>query len=219
MTTDSSTSQTTSQPVADASAPAIAAAPAPAATEPVNVELAAPAAAPPVTTAQAAPAAQAAPTAQAQPTLPDAYTIKAPQGQTFDPAIAAALTPAFKAAGLTQEKADGIVSAFLESQAKLPERLLARDLEVTMKDPELGQLNWGKTQGMVNQALAAFTTPQFRQQLEQWGIGNNVEFVRVFAAIGKAMRGDTPERGSPSSVSDESMADRMYRRAAKPNIQ
>lgn len=96
---------------------------------------------------------------------------------------------------------------------------MARDLEVTMKDPELGQLNWGKTQGMVNEALGAFTTPQFRQKLERWGIANDVEFVRVFASIGKAMRGDNPERGSPSSVSDESMADRMYRKAAKPNIQ
>jgi hypothetical protein len=129
------------------------------------------------------------------------------------------LSPAFKAAGLTQDKVDGIVGAFLESQAKLPERLMARDLEVTMKDPELGGMNWGKTQGMVNEALGAFTTPQFRQKLERWGIANDVEFVRVFAAVGKAMRGDTAERGSPSTASDESMADRMYRKAAKPNIQ
>lgn len=134
---------------------------------------------------------------------------------TADPAIAAALSPAFKAAGLTQDKVDGIVSTFLEFQAGLPARMLAHDLEVTMKDPEIGGLNWGKTQGMINEALAAFTTPEFRSKLERWGIGNDLEFVRVFASIGKAMRGDSPTRGHPSTIEPESRADRMYGRAQK----
>jgi hypothetical protein len=219
VTTDSSPSQTPSTPAPDANAPAtpVAAAPAPAATAPVKVELAAPAAAP-VAPTQATPA-QAAPVAADAPTLPDTYTFKAAPGQTVDPALVSALSPAFKAAGLTQEKVDGIVSGFQQFQTQLVPQLMAKDLEATMKDPELGQLNWGKTQGYVNEALAAFTTPQFRQQLGQWGVANNLEFVRVFAAIGKAMRGDSPERGSPSTASDETMADRMYRKAAKPNIQ
>lgn len=222
MTTDSSTSQTPSTPaVPDASTPAPAAAPAP--VVPVKVEIpAAPAAdSKPAVTAEPVAAKPAEPVVPAvvAPVIPDTYEIKPPKGQAVDPAIVAALSPAFKAAGLTQENANGIVSAFLDSQAELPKRLLARDLEVTMKDPELGQLNWGKTQGMVNEALGAFTTPEFRHKLERWGIANDLEFVRVFASIGKAMRGDTPTRGSPTSVSDESMADRMYRKAAKPGIQ
>lgn len=153
------------------------------------------------------------------PVIPDLYELKGAKGEAVDPAIAKALSPALKAAGLTAEKANGIVSAFLESQAELPKRMLARDLEVTMKDPEIGGLNWGKSQGMINEALTAFTTPAFRQKLERWGIANDLEFVRVFASIGKAMRGDIPERGSPTSVSDESMADRMYRKAVKPGVQ
>lgn len=147
--------------------------------------------------------------------IPDLYEIK---GST-DPEIAAAMSPALKAAGLTQEKADGIVSSFLQFQAQLPKQLLARDLEVTMKDPEIGGLNWGKTQGNINEALTAFTTLAFRQKLERWGIANDLEFVRVFASIGKAMRGDVPTRGSPASASDESVADRMYRKAVKPGVQ
>ena len=147
------------------------------------------------------------------PALPDLYEIK---GST-DPAFAKALSPAFKAAGLTQEKADGIVSTFLQFQAQMPQQLLARDLEVVMKDPELGGLNWGKTQGQINEALTAFTTPEFRQKLERWGIANDLEFVRVFASIGKAMRGDSPSRGEPTTMQAESRADRIYGRAQKIN--
>lgn len=221
-TTDtSSTSQTSSPPADSGASPAAAvAAVEPAAVVPAKVETPAAVAAPveiPVVEASKEPAA-AAPVVAA-PVIPDLYELKGAKGETVDPTVAKALSPALKAAGLTAEKANSLVSAFLESQAEAPKRMLARDLEVTMKDPEIGGMNWGKTQGMINEALSAFTTPEFRSKLERWGIANDLEFVRVFASIGKAMRGDVPTRGSPSSISDESMADRMYRRAVKPGVQ
>lgn len=123
--------------------------------------------------------------------------------------------PIFKDLKLPKATGEKLVTAFLEYTKALPAKMLARDLEVTMKDPVLGQLNWGKTQGTVNEALAAFTTPEFRQKLERWGIANDLEFVRVFAGIGRAMRGDSAARGSPTTASEESVADRLYGRAQK----
>lgn len=125
------------------------------------------------------------------------------------------MTSAFKAANLTQAQLNSILPAFLEYQRGQPARMLAADVETLKKDPELGMMNFGKTQGLVNDALAAFTTPQFRQKLERWGIANDLEFVRVFAAVGKAMRGDTPASGQPNTAGDESLADRIYGRAKK----
>ena len=241
-TSDSSqaTSQTSSQPaVSDQGAPAAvapapaAAVPGPAAAAPAKVETPPATAAPAVTApepkpaeATADPAKPAEPTkAVAAPVIPETYTlpeIKDGNGKAIalNPELLSTMAPAFKATGLNQDAVNGLVKTFIDYQTTaLPKQMLARDLEVTMKDPELGGMNWGKTQGAVNEALGAFTTPEFRQKLERWGIANDLEFVRVFASIGRAMRGDVAVRGSPSTVSDESMADRMYRKAVKPNIQ
>lgn len=88
--------------------------------------------------------------------------------------------------------------------------MLERDLEVTMKDPEIGGMNYGRTQAQVNAALAAFTDTEFRQFVAKAGIANRLEFVRVFARIGKAMQGDTPARGGPDGMPATSRAERMY---------
>lgn len=158
--------------------------------------------------------------APAAPAIPETYELKIPTGDAykgfkFDEALSPAMTPVFKAAKLTQEQVDALVPGFLEYQRTAPTRMLARDLQVTLKDPQLGGMNWGKTQGEVNEALAAFTTPEFRQKLERWGIANDLEFVRVFAAVGRAMRGDTAASGSPTTAAEESQADRIYGRAKK----
>jgi hypothetical protein len=128
----------------------------------------------------------------------------------IDPALVPALTPALKKAGLTQAQLQTVADSFLEFQAKTPARLLERDLEVTMKDPDIGGLNYGRTQGHVTAALNAFTHPEFRTLLAKSGLANNLEFVRVFERIGKAMHGDTPARGSPDGAPPLTTAEKLY---------
>lgn len=115
---------------------------------------------------------------------------------------------------MTQAQVDLVAKSFVSFQQGMPARMLAQDLEVTMKDATLGGLNWGKTQGYVNDALTAFTTPEFRGQLERWGVANNLEFVRVFCSIGRAMRGDSIPKGNPTTA-ETSVADRIYGRATR----
>lgn len=219
-------------PAAAASAPASTAVPAASDTSASSPAAAAPAIAPaqppdkpaagavPPASADApkpgeAPAA-AAPPPPAAPVVPETYVLPQLEGVQIDPAVLPVMAPAFKAAGLTQAQVDQVAKTFLEFQQKAPARMLATDLEVTMKDPSLGGLNWGRTQSYVNDALVAFTTPEFRGQLERWGVANNLEFVRVFESIGRAMRGDTIPRGNPTTA-EESVADRIYGRAKKVN--
>lgn len=152
---------------------------------------------------------------QQKPVLPETYTITPPEGVKVDDSFVAAMSPAFKDAALTQEQVNKLAGTFIGYQQGLVKQMLTRDLEVTMKDPDLGGMNWGKTQGYINDALAAFTTPEFRSKLEAWGVANDLEFVRVFAAVGRAMRGDVPARGQPTSAAEESVADRIYGRAKK----
>lgn len=147
--------------------------------------------------------------------MPETYAFVLPQTDAFkgielNAAALPAMAPAFKEAGITQAQLDKILPAFVQFQMAQPAAMLARDYEVLAKDATLGSMNLGKTQGYVNDALAAYTTPEFRQKLERWGIANDLEFVRVFAAIGKAMRGDDPARGEPTGKEPTTRAQRLY---------
>lgn len=213
--------------------------PAPAAT-PVAPTPAVPPVTPPATETPAAPAAPvvdpaapaappeapkapeaAAPEAPPASTVPETYDIALPkvladQGLKVDAALIPALTPALKKAGMTQQQLQTVAESFIEYQSKIPAMMLERDLAVTMKDPQIGGLNYGRTQGLVNSALAAYTTPEFRTLLAQTGLANNLEFVRVFERIGRDMSGDAPARGSPDGAPQLSRAERMYGKTA-PN--
>lgn len=125
------------------------------------------------------------------------------------------MNPVFKAANLSQEQATKLVHGFVEYMQGQPARRLEADLKVTQADPQLGQLNFAKTQANVNRALAGFTDPEFRQLLERTGLANRLEFVRVFDRIGRAMAGDTAAMSQPASAPEESVADRLYNRSRK----
>lgn len=153
--------------------------------------------------------------AQQPPALPEKYELPKIEGVEYNEAVLGVMSPAFKDAKLTQGQVDTVVKTFMDYQKGIPAQILARDLEVTMKDPALGGMHWGRTQGYVNDALASFTSPEFRKQLEDWGIANNVEFVRCFERIGRAMRGDDIPGGQPTSAGETSRADRMYGKAKK----
>ena len=129
----------------------------------------------------------------------------------LDDGLIAALTPAFKAARLSAANTQKLADAFIAYQTEAVKRSLASELDRTMKDPDIGQMNWGKTLGEVNRALAAFTSPEDRKWMEQVaGVGNRLEFVRLFARIGRAMAEDRPARGSPTSAEKPSTATKLY---------
>jgi hypothetical protein len=143
--------------------------------------------------------------------VPEKYELKAPEGVKLDTALISELTPAFKELGLTASKAQKLADTFIKAQTAAHARNLASDLETTMKDPDVGQMNWGKTVGEVNRALSAFTTPEDRAWMEKVaGVGNRLEFVRLFARIGRAMAEDRPARGAPTSAEKPSRATKLY---------
>lgn len=138
------------------------------------------------------------------------YEVKAPEGMQVDPEFIPLVSPILKKHNVSNEVFQDVMGVVLKNQQDLPKRMLERDLAVTMKDPDIGGMNYGRTQGHVTAALNAFTHPEFRTLLARAGLANNLEFVRVFERIGKAMQGDTPARGSPDGAPQLSRAERMY---------
>ena len=170
-------------------------------TAPAEPALAAPAVVAPV----------AAPPVAAAPVEP-VYAIKAPQGSELDPEFMPAILPALKKSGITNEQLQTIAEGYIEFSKAIPQRMLARDLDITAKDPEIGGLRYAQTLREVTLALDSFADPEFKQFVQQAGIANRLAFVRVFQRIGSAMAraGDRPVRGEPDMAPAITTAQKLY---------
>lgn len=142
--------------------------------------------------------------------VPENYEFVLEGDAKVDSAAIQAITPALKKAGMTQAAAQELVSDFAKYQLALPAAKNASDLEAIRKDPEIGLLNFGRTQNEINQALSAFTTPAERESLSKMGMANDPALVRMFMRIGRAMSEapQTDQGGRPAEV--KTTAQRLY---------
>jgi hypothetical protein len=137
--------------------------------------------------------------------VPEKYEFKAPEGITLDPVMVEKFAPIAKELGLTQSKAQTLIDLAAEMQQRtmdgvfeMHEQRKVTWLEEAKKDPEIGADVSGKPEDSV--ALRAFNTiaqgsPGLKSMVDELGIGNHPEFLRVFYKIGKNMREDTFEGG------------------------
>lgn len=137
--------------------------------------------------------------------VPEKYEFKAPEGVTLDPVMIEKFAPIAKELGLNQAKAQSLIDLAAEMQQRtmdgvfeMHEQRKATWLEEAKKDPEIGADVSGKPEDSV--ALRAFNTiaqgsPGLKAMVDELGIGNHPEFLRVFYKIGKNMREDTFEGG------------------------
>lgn len=162
------------------------------------------------------------------PQIPEAYEFSMPEGMELDQGAVDRFTPVFKEAGLTQEAASKLVAAYAEHLAELggkgaeafesayAERRqseissqIEADTKALKNDPEIGGANFDRVKADVMRFIGEQGTPEFRQFIEERGIGNNPEYVRM---LHRAIRytpidqGETPagaggaERKSPEQV-------------------
>lgn len=115
--------------------------------------------------------------------VPEKYELK-----DVNPSLLAAVTPLFKEMGITSDKAQALATVVAEHNKAMIPQILARDLETLKADPQLGGLNLARTQARINDALAAFSTPQDRAELTARGLANNPVLVRMFHRIGVSMQ-------------------------------
>jgi hypothetical protein len=132
---------------------------------------------------------------------PDAYDFKVPEGFEIDSEVLEQFTGIAKQLGLTQEQAQGVV----DLQTKLIEKGEATRQEALQNaldeqasrwadeiknDPELGGAKFEETTRVALRAVQAFATDDLRLLLNESGIGNHPEMVRLFHAIGLAISED-----------------------------
>jgi|ETNvirnome_2_300_1030623.scaffolds.fasta_scaffold00986_9 hypothetical protein len=145
-----------------------------------------------------------------------------PEGMTIDKEAVKEFHPLLKDVGASQEQAQ----AFIDLQVKVSGKLMQdqRDAwaetqgkwkDAGQVDEEFGKGKYEESIGIARRAMREIGGPPLFKALEDTGMGNHPEFIRVFYRIGKAIGEDNIDFGTINQGSVKSLAERMYPTMAK----
>ena len=125
---------------------------------------------------------------------PESYEFKAPEGVQFDDAVIGAFSEVAKELNLPQDQAqkvlDKMAPVMNARQSEQLEAARAQWAEETKADKEFGGEKLNENLATAKKALDTFGTPEFRALLNESGLGNHPEVIRVFYRAGKAISED-----------------------------
>jgi len=136
-----------------------------------------------------------------------------------------AVTSVFDEAGttLTKDVAQKLVDLeasrlerFASEQAKAHEERVASWAEEAKKDKEFGGDKFEKNLVAAEQAVKALATPELRELLDNTGLGNHPEMIRLFVKLSPLVREDQgPGAGASGGGREESRAELLYGKTTK----
>lgn len=144
---------------------------------------------------------------------PERYEFKAPDGQKFDSAVIDSFSEVAKELNLSQESAQKVLDKMAPVLAERQNEQLQAAREAwaasSRSDKEFGGDRLAENLGTAKKALDAFASPELRTLLEESGLGNHPEVVRMFYRVGKAISEDgiVVGQASPQAAQD---ARRLY---------
>lgn len=151
---------------------------------------------------------------------PEQYEeFKAPEGQQYDPEVLNNFKEVAKDLNLSQEAAqkmlDKMGPVVAQRQAQQVEALRSQWAEQSTADKEFGGEKLTENLGVARKALDTFGSPELKSLLNESGLGNHPEFIRLLYRAGKAISEDsfvggapTASKGKPTSNAD--FADSLY---------
>lgn len=137
----------------------------------------------------------------------EAFTI--PEGLVMNEALLEKAGPVFKELGLTQEQAQRLVDLQAEGEVARMEAWSAQQTEwreAAVTDPEVGGKNQEEHAANVKMAIKFFKaigTPELAALLNESGLGNHVELIRVGMRGQKAIGDDTITGTKPRQVAGQ----------------
>lgn len=148
---------------------------------------------------------------------PVKYELKLPADALVDKSDLERIEADAKARGLSAEEAQSILdrensalASFVEKQKKQTEGIVTGWKKAVEADKEIGGANFPKNAEIAKRAVDRFGSQEFKQALEESGLGNHPELVRVFYKIGKAMENDEFLSGQPNSIGKKSPSELLY---------
>jgi hypothetical protein len=122
-----------------------------------------------------------------------------PEGVEVDAAALSEVTPIFKELGLTQEQAQKLVDfqakqvqAGSASQVEAYNQLMSDWQDQARNDKEFGGDRFDENISVARTALEKFGTPELKQVMEEYGIGNHPEVIRFMVKVGQLTAEDVP---------------------------
>lgn len=128
-------------------------------------------------------------------TIPEIYELISKTGQPAEDAQD--FQEIFKQAGLTAKQAQAMYDAYNLKSNDIAEQFkqavaqkVEADMQAVRADPELGGANFNNTKMYIGKAMDTFGSPELREKLKTAGFGNDPDFVRFVAKVGKAFSND-----------------------------
>lgn len=125
---------------------------------------------------------------------PETYEFQMPEGQEVDEAIVNQFTETARELNLTQEAAQQLLSkmapVMAERQAEQIAAVQAQWAEESRADQEFGGEHLTENLGLAKKAMDQFATPELRTLLNESGMGNHPEVIRMFVRVGKSISED-----------------------------
>jgi len=138
---------------------------------------------------------------------PENYEFKAPEGMQFDDAVIGAFSEVAKDLNLPQDQAQKVLDKMAPViAARQVEQLQAASTDwanAAKADKEFGGDNLAENLGVARKAMDSLATPELRALLEESGLGNHPEVIRVFYRAGKAISEDRFVGGRQSAASTD----------------
>lgn len=150
---------------------------------------------------------------QKQSTAPEKYEpFNFGENPAIDPTNIEQFSTAAREAGLSQEQAQKVLDSLAPSVATKLRADLVRQagewLKASEADPEFGGAAFEANKGIAVGAYQKLATPELREILNNSGLCNHPEVIRLFYRIGKMTSQDSGVKGAPTPR-DNGFAD-MY---------
>lgn len=128
---------------------------------------------------------------------PEKYEFAAPEGMTLEPETTTQFETVARELNLTNEQANKLlplagelVKRNVAMQQEAQVKQVQKWLDESKADTEFGGDKFDTNVTAVRAAVARFATPQLKELMDQTGLGNHPEVVRLFYRIGNAIADD-----------------------------
>jgi hypothetical protein len=143
--------------------------------------------------------------------------LKLPEGSHLTAEAVEKVAARAKELNLTPEQAQAelqresdLVKTFVEGEKQKLAKEVTAWVDETRKDTEIGGEKFAQSAEMAKRVVNRFGTDAFKKALNDTGLGNHPELVRVFVRIGRAMTEDQLVVASGQPTAPRSAADVLY---------
>ena len=122
---------------------------------------------------------------------PEKYEFASPEGSSVDPVVLQRYAEVARELNLPQDQAqkviDKIAPALAERQAEQIQAAHTAWIESTHSDKEIGGQELQANLSIAQKALTQFGSPELKTLLDQSGLGNHPEIIRLLVRAGKSI--------------------------------